>query len=266
PFDVSLRRLWRRVDAAALRLPALNWPPVGRVTLRAEHRVVVRCGQAAIHLGDCDTPLLAVFGHGRGQVVVLPSVYPLSNAGLRQPGNLQFAANLVGTLLPPGAAIAVDEAHRQTAGLPRGWLLQTPEGLAALYVVTLLLAYAWWQGRTLQPAVPPAPAAAAAPIQTADEFIAEMAKLAQQGGQEKAVQLHYWQRLKRQLARAHQCDAALPDAAFLSELKTAVSEDDLAALIALHADLQRPHITESQLLWWVTKVIALTEALESRRM
>lgn len=264
PFGITLRRRWRRVDQAPLRLPIFNWPPVGSVTLRAQHQVAVPCGQAAIHLGDCDAPLLVVFGHGRGQVVVLASIFPLTNAGLLEPGNLQFAANLVDSMLPRGAAIAVDEAHRRAAGLPRGWLLTTPEGLSALYAASLLLAYAWWQGRTLQTAVPDAPDADAAPIQTPDEFIADMSKLYQQGGQEKGIQHHYWQRLKRQLARKYRGDATLPDAAFLAELAPHAAEVDMAMLIALQADLQRPQISEMQLVWWVTRVIDLTEALEAR--
>ncbi len=266
-FDVDIKRTWRQVETAPLQLPAFNWPLVGDVTLQTRYRVDAPCGHAAIHLGDCDTSLLVSFGYGRGQVIVLSSLYPFTNEGIQVPGNLQFVANLVGTAVPSGSRIRFDETHRvNNARQSRAWLWTTPTGWGLLYTLLLLLTYGWWQGRSLSTAVPITPTTAAnefAATQSTDEFITDMARLYQQSSQEKNIQRHFWQRLKRQLARQYRCDYNLPDTEFFAELLPYQDEVDIARLLSLHAELQRPQITESQLLWWVTQVVEFTEALPS---
>ncbi|MEZ4642310.1 MAG: DUF4350 domain-containing protein [Chloroflexota bacterium] len=264
-FNINLKRTWSQVETAPLQLPVFNWPQVGTVTLQTHYAVDVPCGYAAIHVGDCDTPLLVLFGYGNGQVIVLSSLYPFTNEGLQAPGNAQFVTNLVQTAVPTGSQIRFDEAHRPHTGAARAWLLTTPTGWALLYTVLLLLIYAWWQGRSLQTAVPVTATTAAnefAATQSTDEFITDMANLYQQSSQEKNIQHHFWQRLKRQLARKYHCDYNLPEAEFFTELLPYQDEIDIATLISLHTSLQNQESTSSQLVWWVTQVIEFTEALD----
>ena len=222
-FGLRLGLLWPRQQEAELRLPTLNWPWVGTVEVEARRRVRVSCGKAAVHLGDCDRPLFISFGQGRGQVYVMSSLYPFTNAGLQNEANAQFVQTLVQANVQPGATILFDEVHRDTRS---SWLLQTREGWGLLLALLVLAAYAVAQRQRFGGPRPTTQQHEPGLRQTA-EFISSVA-IVDPTHQHASLRQHYWQRLKRQFGRRYGVDPALADELFLAEMKKHVDDYELS--------------------------------------
>jgi hypothetical protein len=257
PFGATIGRLWWPARRSSLQLPTLNWPPVGQAAIGATHYVKLPCGRAAVHLGSCERPLMVAFGRGRGQVFVLSSATPFTNEGLEDVGNAQLVENLVLATAAPGQTILFDEVHHR---VPLTWLFTTPTGWALWLSVLALLAFFMWHNSYL-----PASHALAGwqkgrgEVETA-VAINKLAKAGQQFGRYGAITNHYWQRLKRSLARRYGLDSALPDQPFIESLKPHISEAEISTIVYLASQKERAAMmTAAELRQWVSAVTHLTE-------
>ena len=233
-YNVSSRWRWPMIQNVDLKLPTLNWPFVGSVNLRATRRIEADCGQVAIHIGDCDSPLLVSFGRGRGQVYVMSSLYPFTNEGLENGRNAQFVRNLVESSAAPGSRILFDEVHHQGASF---WLVQTPGGWAAILLFLLLLAYALQSNQRFGN---PRPTILKEKPERRDTvaFINNMAAAQKELDPKMRVRDHYWQRLKRKLARRYSADPRLPDDLFISELSPYLEQQIMSQLVLSHGRIR----------------------------
>lgn len=264
-YRIALAPLIQPVERASLRLPALNWPPVGEIQLRAANKLRLQRQDAAIHIGDCDTPLLVSFGLEQGQLFVLPTLYPLSNDGLAVPDNARLVENLLRAGATRSGRIVFDELHHRKPDrtISVAWLFTRPEGWGFLYAIAVLFGYLLLSGRRFGSprSVPDQDAGlpAAALSQTA-------ASLESLTGVQSVVQCYYWEHLKTDLSRTYHLDPTLSDDAFLSTLRRhhARSEVNLAALTHLHAGLGREAASEQDLVIWVRQVIEWRENLNAR--
>lgn len=256
-FKIDVRPLWGRQAEATLLLPTLNWPPVGTVALRSRLRLALDCGQAAIHLGNCERPFLASFGYGEGAVFVLAGLHPFTNGGLPEAGNAQLLRNLVQLAGRPGAQIAFDEAHRQPQG---PWLLRTTTGWALLLSLLLMLPALFWLN---QPFGKPQPETTAVPPprQASAAFIQQLAQAQKSMDDGQRIRGHYWDRLKRRLARRYALDPGLPDETFLAALRPYQDEHAIGKLIHLMVAMDHP-MEDGALQHWVSEVIGFDAQAE----
>lgn len=260
-YGVRVTQLSPPVERASPCLPALNWPIVGQAEVRASARLVIGRDDAAIHIGDCNTPILAAFSVGSGQVLVASTVYPFTNDGLRDPGNAQLVSNLVSALAAPDRSIVFDEAHRNTGPavsfLP--WLTSTAEGWGALYAVVVLGATAVLSLRPFGTVVVPAERGVRP---TLADFSLMTAGLQSRTGWHTIIRYHYWERLRRTLIQRYRLDPALSDDELLERLAPHQDEVDLASLVCLVAEMRGRGDGQMSLAEWVEAIIKWQQEFE----
>ncbi|MCL4263313.1 MAG: DUF4350 domain-containing protein [Anaerolineae bacterium] len=256
-YGLGLGRLWWPVAQSSLALPVFNWPPVGQAAVDAHRYVQVDCGRAAVHMGDCARPYLVALGRGQGQIVVLSSVTPFTNEGLRRPGNAQLVENIALATAVPGATILFDEAHRQ---LSPSWLFTTPTGWALwLSLLGIGLFIAWNNAGS------PAGQTKTKTSQSekeADTAVAinQLAAAERQFRRHDVIMAHYWRRLQQTLARRHGVDPTLPDAQFVAALKPHLNETELGTVAYLATYRERADVlSENELRQWVSVAAELTD-------
>lgn len=254
-FGLRLGILFPRQQQGELQLPTLNWPWVGPMELEARRQIRVSCDKTAVHLGDCDTPILVSFGQGRGQVYVMSALYPFTNAGLQNSGNARFVQNLVQANARPGEMIVFDEVHRDRRS---SWLLQTREGWGLLFCMMALLAYLIGQQQRFGGPRPETQQYEPERRKTA-EFITSIANV-DPTRQHTSIRRHYWQRLKRQLGRRYGLDPALADQYFLAELKPYMDDYELSKCITLLLSMNEPEVNDFEFQEWTRTVLDLGTA------
>ncbi len=258
PFGAGIGRLWLPVPRSELQLPTFNWPPVGQAAIGASHFVKVSCGRTAVHMGDCRRPLLAAWGHGRGRVFVLSSATPFTNEGLQDAGNAQLVENLVLSTAVPGQRIVFDELHHQ---VPMTWLFTTPTGWAFWLSLLALIGFFMWHNSTVPaghvPGQPVTPVWAEADTAVAINYLASASR---QFSRYETITDHYWQRLKRSLARRYGLDSALLDHQFVEMLKPYVTSVEMGTLVYLSTQRERaPVMTGAELRQWVSVAINISD-------
>ncbi|MCP4358709.1 MAG: DUF4350 domain-containing protein, partial [Chloroflexi bacterium] len=231
-YDIGLTRLPEVRQTASLNLPALDWPSVGEAPIQAEYALTVDCDDVVIHMGDCDEALLVSFGYGQGQVIVLSSLYPFTNDGLRHAANARLVQNLVQAGAESGGDIFFDEVHHRPPPpiISYAWLRQTAEGRAFLYAAVIIFFFLLLHGRRFGP-VRKLPEQLSR--RTNADFITAVAGLHRQAATPDAMPHHYWQRRKQALAHHYQLDPALPDAEFLPRLTPYFQPEEIDRLAVL---------------------------------
>lgn len=207
---------------------------------------------------DYDT-LLTIDGHpvvvrlkqGQGQMIFSALPYPLSNRGLKEPGNATFVLSILAQTEEDGA-IWFDEWHHglrtSTSGPPSGlgqWLARSHPGQAILYTAVVLFLWLALSGTRLGP---PIVFAKSEQRRAPAEHAAALANLSRRAGHQEAICHHYRHELKRTLGSRYGLSAALPDDEFTHRLASNRPDLDEAHLSALLAALRRPKISESQML------------------
>ena len=251
-FGLRLGLLFPGQRQAELQLPTLNWPWVGPLELEARRQVRVDCGKTAVHLGDCDTPILVSFGQGQGQVYVMSTLHPFTNAGLQHSGNARFVQNLVQANALPGETIVFDEVHRDRRS---SWLFQTREGWGLLFSLLALLVYLIAQRQRFGGPRPTTQQHEPERRKTA-EFITSIANV-DPTHHHTSIRRHYWQRLKRQLGRRYGLDPALSDQLFLAGLKRFMDDYELSKCITLLLSMNDPVLNNFELQEWTRTVLDL---------
>ena len=184
---------WKRI---ASRSPSAITRAAPEITLAPQAYWDVEAAGLPLYGDDLDAEKVRVvkYGAGRGEALWWASATPLTNAGLSEPGNLEFFLACVGT---SSRAVLWDEyfhGHREaapasSADLPFTWL-----GVQlALAVIAVLLTYSRRSG----PIVTPAPENRLSPL----EFVRTLGSLYQRArAASVAVDIAY-QRFRYRLAR-----------------------------------------------------------------
>lgn len=260
-YDLRISRIWPGINNAQLQLPLLNWPTVSQTSLKANHKIDILCGDAAIHIGTCRRPVLISFGHGSGQIYVLSTVEPFTNQGIANSGNAQLIENLVNNSVVTNGAIVFDEGHRQEGFF---WFLATPAGWAVILMILLMFALALWQSFNTTPAKPGlVMAEPVSEVQESIQYLNRVATAEKNMRGAKAVKQHYWQRLKRILGQKYGLDPTMPDDQFLAAINPYLNDEDMALLISLHIRKERDQMLDTiALRTWAESVIQLTEKFQ----
>ncbi len=231
--------------------PSLASPPLGDNLRNTAPRAALNhnrdeAQELAIVNGEA---VLLTFPQGTGRVVLSSLAYPLTNAGLKEAGNPEWALNIA-SFSPPGGLIWFDEWHHgiRGGGADRGlahWLRSTPAGNALIYAALVAFIALVLSGRRFGRPVPvPRNTARRSPV----EHINAVAKLSRRAGHRRPVLQAYHQRLKRELGRRYRLDPSLPDEEYIRQLATYDPNLDQEKLSILLTQLRRPDISEAGLL------------------
>jgi len=170
----------------------------------------------------------------QGTLIVIASPVPLSNAGLRDDATARFVFRSIAGPAQ-GQSIAFDEYQRMpTSPTPASpslmqLLLQTPAGLAIVYVALLTFAFLLLMGRRLGPAV--VGHSAAESQRSMYEHVQMLANLYRQAGQLAVVREAFDRHYSRLASRGEGRGAAeLAEA--LVRIQAARTESELVAAVA----------------------------------
>jgi hypothetical protein len=194
-------------------------------------------------------PVLLTFPQGSGRVVLSTLTYPLTNAGLKETGNPEWALNIA-SFAPPGGTIWFDEWHHgvRGGGADRGlahWLRNAPAGNALIYAALVTFITLVLSGRRFGRPVPlPQETARRAPV----EHINAVANLSRRAGHRRPVLQAYHHRLKRELGQRYRLDPGLPDEEYVRQLAAYDPHLNSKQLTILLAQLSRPDVSETRLL------------------
>jgi hypothetical protein len=246
-FELKLDSLYDLVEEAEPAQPLLLDPPWTEAQVRARRRLIAARDDVVIHVQAQGKPLLLSFEHGVGQVFVAATIFPFSNAGLRDAGNARLVHNLAAACAPSGGRIVFDEFHHgyQTERTLTTWLRTSAQGRSLIYATLVIFVYLVVGGRRLGR---PAPLTQATARRAPVEHIQAMANLFRRGGKRAAILRHYHQRLKRGLAQAHRLDPTLNDSDFVAQLSALYPGLDHAALLKLLRETNQAQVSEGDLI------------------
>lgn len=188
---------------------------VDSATLPNANAAVATAARARVRADDATPLLLAPNGdwlalrkpYGQGEVVVFATSYPLTNEGLRDPGNARLVyRSVVAPAL--GQRLALDESHHGYAPPTEAaasasfgeLLLDTAPGRAIVYAACLLFVYLLLAGRRLGPPLPFASSQRA--NRTMFEHIQTVAALYRRAHQLEYLRAQYREHYTRRLRRA----------------------------------------------------------------
>lgn len=249
-FNVRSSRSLLPTNNPAFNLPTLNWPLVGELDLRARSRYRVPCGEIAVHLGVCNAAHLATFGWGTGQVVLLSSLYPLTNEGLQTSANARLMQNLVELTTRPNTTVLVDETHR--AGI--GAFLRSRATLALLITAVALAAYFLWQNQPFNN-----PVGQSHQISEPESFNSTSAFINHIATAQKELDPHrddvrefFWRQVKRKYANRHGFDTEQEDQLFFEQLRKVEEEETIGNLIYIMTTMAKQQIDDLELMHWMS--------------
>lgn len=248
-FGIRSRRVLFPASDPPFNLPTLNWPLVGSLDLRARDRYRVPCGGAAVHLGSCTEAHLATFGWGAGQVILLSSLYPLSDAGLQHGPNAQLIQNAVELVTQPGQSVLVDETHRAGWGL----FWRSRATLALLATAAVLAAYFFWQNQPFNNPVGHAnQVSEPESFGSTNAFINHLATAQKELDPQRSVRDFFWRQVKRQYANRHGIDYLEDDQRFLQQLRKVEEEETIGSLIYIMTTMAKQQIDDLELMQWMS--------------
>jgi hypothetical protein len=213
------------------------------------------------HLAVGSRPVLVSFDLGQGRVILSAAPYAFSNAGLKASGNPALVLNVISAARSSGA-VWFDEWHHgvrpvqaQVVG-PEDWLRYTPAGRSLLYVALIIFLALLLRGRRFGRPVPlPTEVTRRAPL----EYITAIANLGRRAGHRRAVLRQYHHRLKRQLGQRYRLDPTLRDPEYAARLAEYNPGLEAEALRGLLARLQKPNVSENEMVQLAAEVAAWTK-------
>lgn len=248
------------IERATVLQPVLTTPPVQEVVVQTDRILTFERSDVARLLGTADSTVLVGIKHGAGYIYVTSASFPFTNQGLRAAQNAALVLNLLRSV-PAGGRILFDEYHHGFFTPPslRSVILGNAWGWALIYTLALLAAYIILTGRRFGRPIPLREEVAR---RSSAEYVESMADLFQRGGQQSFMLRHYYQSIKRRLARPYSINPRLDDPAFVAELARH-RDIDADALLALLARLQQPHIQAAELVQLVAAADAALSASTS---
>ncbi|WP_028459577.1 DUF4350 domain-containing protein [Chloroflexus sp. Y-396-1] len=250
-FDLELNRSTCISSATAIH-PALGSPALENFSLETCVAIASTAPQSvlaplAIAEGQ---PIVAGQRFGNGYVIVVASLYPFTNTGIREPTSAAFLLNLL-HWLPANKRIVFDEFHHgfvPNADL-RSLLLNHSLGWAVLYSVTVVGLYLLASSRRFGR---PLPLRSEVARRSSTEYIDSMATMFRKTRQVAYAAEHYRYMLRRRLGQPYGIAQTLDDDAFVTQLAT-IRPIDQQKLRRIFAELRRPDLSEAELLWLVAE-------------
>ncbi|HVX30158.1 MAG TPA: DUF4350 domain-containing protein [Nitrolancea sp.] len=183
-------------------------------------------------LGDGVHLLAASRSVGNGRVIALSSGDPFSNAGLKQPGNVALALNLLAGM-PPDRGVVIDEYHHGLTeqGTLGYRLVHEPWGWALIFLALSGFLYLALSGRRFGSIVKPY---AQGTRRARAEYATTLALLLQQGGHRAWLRDQYLDQLTRRLATRFRLHGSATTGDFLLQLM-----ERAPAAVALAEPLRR---------------------------
>lgn len=261
-YTFTLAYLGSPVPALAAQTPLLASPPLtGAASAQTLAYFETERSDFVAHLAAPSGPVVVSFALGKGRVILSAAPYAFSNAGLKEPGNPALVLNLI-LISPASGSIWFDEWHHgvrpgaaQVVG-PEDWLRRTPAGRALLYAAGVIFLAVLLRGRRFGRPVPlPGEIARRAPL----EYITAIANLGRRAGHRQAVLRQYHQHLKRHLGQRYRLDPTLRDPDYVARLAEYRPGLDAGALQRLLARLQRPNVSESEMIQLAAEVASWTK-------
>lgn len=245
-FDLELKRS-TCISAATAIHPALGSPALENFSLETCVAIASTVPQSALApLAIAEgQPIVAGQRFGDGYVIVVASLYPFTNIGIREPTSAAFLLNLL-HWLPANKRIVFDEFHHgfvPSADL-RSLLLNHPLGWAVLYSVTIVGLYLLASSRRF---ARPLPLRSEVARRSSAEYIDSMAAMFRKTRQVAYAAEHYRYMLRRRLAQPYGIAQTLDDEAFVTQL-AAIRPIDQQKLRRIFAELRRPDLSEAELL------------------
>lgn len=263
-FGVGINRLFTPVEETALALPTLNWPPVGWANIEASHYISNACGRLAVHMGSCQRPLLVGSGRGLGRVFIISTSHPFTNEGIENDGNAQLVENMVLAATSPGQRIVFDEIHHQ---ISLTWMFTTPTGIAFWLSLLALFAFVFWQNSYVPSGRAKKRMGQTALTEPVAKPVNNLEGAYRQFARPEAIKIHYWQRLKRVMARRYGVDPTQDDAGFIDSLKPLAPDEDLGTIVYLASQKEKfPPMSDYELRQWVTVIVDLTDSHDLRKL
>lgn len=245
-FDLELKIITQTSTATPVH-PALGSPTIATLPVHTAVAIASTAPQPTLApLAVADThPIVAGQRFGDGYVIVVSSLHPFTNDGLRQPESAAFILNLL-RWLPPNQKIVFDEFHHgfvPNADL-RSLLLNHPFGWAILYGGAVIGLYILAGSRRF---VRPLPLRSETARRSSVEYIDSIAGMLRRTRQIAYAAEHYRHMLRRRLGQPYGIPLTLDDAAFVDQLAT-TRPVDRQQLLRLLTDLRRPDLDEASLL------------------
>lgn len=217
-FDVSNISFY--TDTVPMSQPVFGRPPVvqvgmpGTVVLSLPLTNTVPL-VTTTNLSSRRLPLAAMMRVGEGRVFLLSTQFPLTNEGIREPGNGAFAYNML--QMARGNRVAFDEAHHgaSTGGDLLNLLTSTPWGWAIIYGAVLAAIYFIWSARRLGP---PLPVFTPDQRRPTSEYVTSVARLFRRARKPGYAAERYLRFFKRTLSRHAELDPYLTDTSFVRSL------------------------------------------------
>jgi hypothetical protein len=217
-FDIS--PLYFYSDTLPMSQPSFGRPPVVQIIMPGSVSLVLPLTGTVPLVTTTDSgsdrlPLAAMMRVGEGRVFLLSTQFPLTNEGIREPGNGAFAYNML--QMSGGRRVAFDEAHHgaSTGGDLLALLTGTPWGWALIYGAVLGAIYFIWSARRLGP---PLPVLAPDQRRPTSEYVTSVARLFRRARKPGYAAERYLRFLKRTLSRHAELDPYLTDANFVRSL------------------------------------------------
>ncbi len=245
-FDLELKRSECVSSATAIH-PAFGSPALENFSLEtcvAVTSTVLQPALAPLALAE-GQPIVAGQRFGKGYVIVVASLYPFTNTGLREPTSAAFLLNLL-HWLPDDKRIVFDEFHHgfvPNADL-RALLLNHPLGWAVIYSVTVVGLYLLAGSRRF---ARPLPLRSEVARRSSREYIDSMAMMLHKTRQVAYAAEHYRYMLRRRLGQPYGIAQTLDDEAFVSQL-AAIRPLDQQKLLRILTELRRSDLSETELL------------------
>ena len=190
------------------------------------------------------SPVILTFPMGQGRVILSSLVDPFSNLGLQEESYAELLLNLFGE---SGQNVWFDEWHhgvRPTQVVSNNWLQRTPIGRSILYTTIIVFVWLLLRGRNFGRPVPlRQDIVRRSPL----EYVTAVANLSRRAGHRQAVLQDAHDRLKRELSTRYRLSPTLPDDEFVENLAKFHPSLDEEALLQLLNRLQKPNISEAEL-------------------
>jgi hypothetical protein len=256
-FDFSVNFRAAAVAETKQQNPLMASPPIETLPLSEMFLTLqTERDDFVTHFTLDGAPVVVSVPRADGRVILTTFTFPLTNEGLKEAGNPEFALNLISASGEIGQ-IWFDEWHHgvrvegtEVAGLG-AWLRQTPVGRSFLFMATVIFVALVLQGRPFGRPVPlPQDTSRRAPL----EYITALANLSRRAGHRTAVLQDYHHRLKKTVGHRYRLDPTLSDDEFLAQLAEYNPNFDLAALHTLLQRLSVPNISESDMVQLAAEV------------
>jgi Domain of unknown function (DUF4350) len=260
PYSVSLLYYYPDSDTISPPAPILIRPPIDKAELQPLAYIDTSRDNVATFAVSDGKPVLVSFPEQAGKVWVMAAVYPFTNIGLQNQTTAKLTLNVLASL--DTGPVAFDESRHGigpgAADSVSSWLFTSAPGWGILLALALTLIFLTLRGRRFGRAIRlPNERLRREPV----EYIQAIANLFRRSGQRSEILKHYRAQLRRRLSERYAVDSGLDDVEMVKAIVFRDPAVDEAELRSLLRALDRPTVSEADLLRTAAQVDALLRTL-----